>query len=273
MERWFFERYEDPIENTPYVTAEGGYIWIWGGPYDAAEVLGGEFGGIVVDEVIDGLVEDLESRCMEWTRVPRPDDYDEFISDIATIPDYQRNSLDGLEDIRRLAEVSVDDKSARCLFRVLYVNVITVLETYLSSAFIHTVLNDPGLVRGLIESTQGFQKRRVKLSNIYKEVDNAAETVRKYLGQITWHNVRRVMQLYGNVLHIRFPDIDSLRQAVEMRHDLVHRNGHTKEGEAIPIDKGQVLSLVDEVQELVEHIDRELRPVSGSRSDKSPQDD
>ncbi len=153
MERWFFERYEDPIENTPYVTAEGGYIWIWGGPYDATEVLGGEFGGVVSDEVIDGLVKDLESTCMEWTGVPRPDDDDEFITDIATIPDYQRHFSDGLQDISRLAEVPVDDKSARCLFRVLYVNVITVLETYLSSAFIHTVLNDPALVRRLIEST------------------------------------------------------------------------------------------------------------------------
>ncbi len=28
---WFFERYEDPANSTPYNSAEGGYLYIWGG--------------------------------------------------------------------------------------------------------------------------------------------------------------------------------------------------------------------------------------------------
>ena len=40
---WFHERYEDPAERLPYVSAEGGYQWIYGGPYDAREVLGDNF--------------------------------------------------------------------------------------------------------------------------------------------------------------------------------------------------------------------------------------
>ena len=39
MEPWFYQNFEDPAEKTPYVSAEGGYQWIWGGPYDASEVL------------------------------------------------------------------------------------------------------------------------------------------------------------------------------------------------------------------------------------------
>ena len=31
MRQWFDANYEDPVENTPYETAEGGYIYIWGG--------------------------------------------------------------------------------------------------------------------------------------------------------------------------------------------------------------------------------------------------
>jgi hypothetical protein len=29
MRTWFHANYEDPVENTPYETAEGGYIYIW----------------------------------------------------------------------------------------------------------------------------------------------------------------------------------------------------------------------------------------------------
>ena len=32
---WFRERFEDPVEETPYNSREGGYLYIWGGPYDA----------------------------------------------------------------------------------------------------------------------------------------------------------------------------------------------------------------------------------------------
>ena len=39
MIEWFHQNYEDPAESTPYESAEGGYIWIWGGPYDARDEL------------------------------------------------------------------------------------------------------------------------------------------------------------------------------------------------------------------------------------------
>src|SRR5450631_3948210 len=76
MEAWFRARYEDPAFRTPYESAEGGYIWISGGPYDAREQLEEEFGGIVTDEVIEELVDKLSGESLEWAPVPRPDDYD-----------------------------------------------------------------------------------------------------------------------------------------------------------------------------------------------------
>jgi hypothetical protein len=39
MVEWFFENYEDPANGVPYETAEGGYIYYLGGPYDAGDVL------------------------------------------------------------------------------------------------------------------------------------------------------------------------------------------------------------------------------------------
>lgn len=47
MEVWFRNSYEDPAERTPYESREGGYQWIWGGPYDALEELESEFSGII----------------------------------------------------------------------------------------------------------------------------------------------------------------------------------------------------------------------------------
>lgn len=40
---WFFENYEDPANGVPYESAEGGYQYVFGGPYDAREALESRF--------------------------------------------------------------------------------------------------------------------------------------------------------------------------------------------------------------------------------------
>lgn len=73
MLTWFHENFEDPAERTPYVTREGGYQWVWGGPYNAVEELEGEFGNTIPFEVIEIEKDGL----FDWAPTPRPGDYDE----------------------------------------------------------------------------------------------------------------------------------------------------------------------------------------------------
>lgn len=71
MKRWFLDRYEDPANMCPYDSKEGGYQYIYGGPYDAYEELESEFGSIYSDELIKSAVEELESTGpLEWSRIP-----------------------------------------------------------------------------------------------------------------------------------------------------------------------------------------------------------
>ena len=259
MEAWFRTGYEDPAERTPYESAEGGYIWIWGGPYDADEVLCEQFGDIVSQDLLQTLAEDLDSECSLWAPTERPGDDDDFISDIAAISDYHANFTNALKDIHQLAATPLDDETAPCLFRLLYSNVITALETFLSDAFTNTVLNDPRLLRTLIETTPDFKKQRLSLSDIYNAVDNADQKARDFLRQILWHDLARVMPMYRDVLGLEFPDSTPMFRAIKIRHDLVHRNGKTKTGKAIPIDKGHVFVLAQQAEEFVRLIDLELQ--------------
>ncbi len=44
IRHWFHSNFEDPAQETPYNSREGGYLYIWGGPYNAHDELYGEFG-------------------------------------------------------------------------------------------------------------------------------------------------------------------------------------------------------------------------------------
>ena len=43
MAQWFLENYSDPVHSLPYCSADGGYQYFAGGPYDAEDVLRGQF--------------------------------------------------------------------------------------------------------------------------------------------------------------------------------------------------------------------------------------
>jgi hypothetical protein len=78
MIEWFGQNFENPAERTPYESAEGGYQWIWGGPYDAREQLSDMFGKMVPESLIEDVVEELEDDGItDWAPTPSPDDYDQ----------------------------------------------------------------------------------------------------------------------------------------------------------------------------------------------------
>lgn len=84
---WFRANFENPAERTPYESAEGGYIYIWGGPYDTEEEVRERFEGIVPEEAIQDVVDDLNGEAFEWTVPPRRDDPFEDDADDDLPPD------------------------------------------------------------------------------------------------------------------------------------------------------------------------------------------
>lgn len=262
METWFRQSFEDPAERTPYESAEGGYIWIWGGPYDAREELESEFSGIVPDEVIEELTDELEGECSEWAPTPSPEDYDHLVEDIGKITEYYGNFTGAVLNIKKLQNSKVDDSVAPCFLRLLYVNVITALETYLSDAFISTVVNAPILMRSFIETTPEFKGEKVSLADVFKAAEGVERKARAYLIDVVWHHIERVKPMYRATLGIEFPeDLSAIFRAVLTRHDIVHRNGKTKDGNEILITPQDLTKLISVVEAFVQHVDTRLAEV------------
>lgn len=71
MRTWFYENYENPADNTQYESAEGGYIYIWGGPYDPEWELEAEFSSLVAGKLIKELAAELRDISLEWTGRPK----------------------------------------------------------------------------------------------------------------------------------------------------------------------------------------------------------
>jgi hypothetical protein len=73
MVQWFFQNFEDPVENTPH-DAEDGFVYVWGGPYNAHEELSTMFGGMASERLIEEVVREVEKRGFEWAPIHTGDE-------------------------------------------------------------------------------------------------------------------------------------------------------------------------------------------------------
>lgn len=258
MRTWFFTNYEDPGESLP--RDEGEYVYIWGGPYDAQDELYSQFHDVISEEIIEELADELSELSYEWSRIPKYEDtseYDDYLAEtIIKNNEYYENFCKGIYNVKNILEIQVEVSVQEHIYRLMYANLITVMETYLCDAFINTVISDQSYLRRLVETTQEFKDRKISLSDIFKEAEKIEENVKKYLIELVWHRLDKINHLYSNTLGIKFPsDLKNLFKAINKRHDIVHRNGKNNEGKEISISKEDVISLLHEVKTFVDELE------------------
>ncbi|WP_140162513.1 hypothetical protein [Billgrantia desiderata] len=206
MRAWFLENYEDPVERTPYESREGGYIYIWGGPFNAYDELS-IFGGYVPDDVIEKLAHDLSMECPEWTSAAKPSDYeDDYLELILSDNEYFKSFNDSIEHVNEILAADVGGAAQAHLYGLLYTSVITAVETYLSDAFINTVLSDSAYLRAFVERNPEFAKKTFKLSEVFLKHEGIKDEVKDYLLSQLWHNMKKIKPMYKATLGVSFPE-------------------------------------------------------------------
>lgn len=259
MREWFLSHYENPVESTPYESREGGYQYIWGGPYDAEDELFAEFSELVPEHVIKELSDELEEECVEWSGKPSAEEYDDYLLSIITGTEFYETFKISIDNIERLLKTPIESDLEQNFLRLLYINIITALETYLSDAFINTVLSNKELMRRFVETNPDFQKQKISVSEIFSKIDSIEDEIKHYLIDILWHNLEKVKPMYKNTLDIDFPrDLKNLFWAITARHDIVHRNGKSKDGKEIFLSKEDITNLIREVRTFVNCVDSQF---------------
>lgn len=136
---------------------------------------------------------------------------------------------------------------------------ITALESYLSDAFITTIRNESAAMRKFVEKNPEFQKEKCPLSEIYRQMEGLRKKVLGYLVDMSWHNLPKVKEMFKEALGIDFPqNLKEVYTAITVRHDIVHRNGKTKDGKEHLISVEDIGELLRRVESFVLQTNTEL---------------
>lgn len=97
------------------------------------------------------------------------------------------------------------------------------------------------------------------LSEIFSRHESIKDEVKEYLLSQLWHNLAKVKPMYESTLNVSFPpNLGSIYKAIQIRHDIVHRNGRDKNGEQVEVTKESIESLKTDAYNFINNINEQL---------------
>jgi hypothetical protein len=109
---WFGENFQDPVHEMPYNSREGGYQYIYGGPYDAAEEVSmfeSDLTGIFGDEesllILEGAVDRIQQEgTYDWAPINVEDAFEPDEAPPLTEAEAREEVVSRLDELTRLIE-------------------------------------------------------------------------------------------------------------------------------------------------------------------------
>lgn len=198
-----------------------------------------------------GEIEGVEDDSIEVDEhFPEEDDefYEQQLYE-ATHTEIER-ALDSIEGL--------NDDVKQFLFRLLYANVITSMETFLGDTLKREVLQNEDSLRKFVETYKPFKDISMNLSDLYVKKESMPSFVKTTLRELLYHDLRKIKPIYHDALGIDLGDVSELYKAVLVRHDLVHRNGKNHEGVEHTITEDMVRELQTKVKALMDSVNNQL---------------
>lgn len=191
-------------------------------------------------------------------------DYDEDWVDYSAVNDPYTIFMDTYHHTGDLLADHGGNTGDHIVNRMIFAQIISAFEAYLSDTLINGVLNhDPALSK-LVEVDTDLKKQKFTLSDVKADPDLVGKHVRKYLREILYHNLAKVDYLYNTAFGIKLladkTVNDRLYAAVKYRHNCVHRNGRTSDGEKLTVfTKTYVHGIADDLEAIVKRIQLQMR--------------
>lgn len=266
---WFHNLYADPAEETPYV--EGEYLYVYGGPYDARDVLHDSFEGKLSDELIDEIANEITSDgTYEWAPGPNhPAQIAAAMEAIADIEEWlsQHDPLAILEtakhELEEFVADHVADEGTSFMHRMAFMQGWAILEAYLYSKLVKSVQENETAIEALYRANSDLKNHAFSGADLVNDPDLPRKTAITYLEKRSYHALSRVVPLFEAVfgkLSDAGADVDTamgiLGGLIPKRHDCIHRNGKTTKDETVHISKADIANVLNGGMALAVELDK-----------------
>ncbi|MGR5501864.1 HEPN/Toprim-associated domain-containing protein [Vibrio sp. DNB22_10_4] len=189
-----------------------------------------------------------------------------WVDDFEDLAEYQAGQTKFHErakaEASEITKLSESDGGNHVLQRLSYSGLITILEAYLSDVAKRQVLNKDVIKRRFVERFEPFgrSQKSFKITELYSKIEQLDKLIIECIDSQSFHSVKTINAFFTSVLLINLSNhlLQRLSEAVDTRHDIVHRAGKTREGEPIEVTLQSVQKLSGLVLEVMASVDEQI---------------
>lgn len=131
-------------------------------------------------------------------------------------------------------------------------NVISLMEKYLSDLFLYEVTAKEDVFK-LMTTANKFKTQKYAVAEVFN--GDVKIKVINSVKNLVWHRLNDIDPLYKHTFNIRMHIHTGLTDKLALRHDLVHRNGYTLDGQAVIISNEALNECISTVADFINNVE------------------
>lgn len=184
--------------------------------------------------------------------------------DVKGEPDPYPNFKTSIEHIQELLDHSYTLERGAVqhqLFHILYANIFTTFESYISMAFIHKLFGSSDTIHRFLTKQTEFGIVQPKMTDLLCDEEHIGDLIEDMksklktdLTKASWHDTDKIARRFSQI-GIKVPFARTgINKIVDTRNDIVHRNGRTVNGDQVVVMRGEIESAINTVSMIADHI-------------------
>ncbi|NMH64592.1 hypothetical protein [Shewanella salipaludis] len=168
-----------------------------------------------------------------------------------------------IHNLRDLTDLQVAVSHEETFYKMAYAHAVTLMESFLADSIRSLIISDDKYFQNAITKVEDLKDIKYTLKDIAKQPDGARGFAIKELSGVMYHNIPKVREILKSILGQSISiDISDVCKITTLRHDIVHRDGKTTDGNLIKVDKDIALEAIDAVEVFVEKVASEINRVT-----------
>lgn len=145
------------------------------------------------------------------------------------------------------------------IYKMAYAHAVTLLETFLSETIKSLIITNDSYFENAIRKLEELKKANFSLIEVWRHPEGIKGLAVERLSDVLYHNIPKVKLMLEAITGIKLKaDIAQVTRIAVIRHDIVHRNGKTTEGNVIELNIEVVEKAIDKIESFVALVHRQL---------------
>jgi hypothetical protein len=169
-----------------------------------------------------------------------------------------RNYIEELTELEKFVKTNPLKDKPYIGYRMAYAHAVALLEGFLGDT-VKSLVNENNIYFTNSRKVAELKSAKYSLDDLVASESNPKNLAIKELSKILYHNIPKAKRIFEIVLdkklNIKISDIVKI---TNIRHDIVHRNGKTKDGDPLYLDQSDVMSMLKDVKKFVDELQRAI---------------